>query len=137
MIRSSVAVTTGWLLGTVIILVATFLLLPLFTDVSSPFSKMDEVAPTLGAGWFAVEMLITVGAGFTGGFVAALIATDHPVAHGAGLAVIVLVLGVASAVFGTGLRPLWQDLIVTLLGAVAAVAGSTLLMQPSEDSVGE
>lgn len=124
MIRSIVAVIAGFLASALTIMLITLTTVRFFTDV--PLENRQAAAASLGTSWYLFELAYTLPVGVLGGYVTARLARRQGSRHALALAGVILLMGVASAVGSAGLKPLWHDVAVTLLGAGGCVLGGLL-----------
>jgi hypothetical protein len=123
MARSALAVLAGFAAATVGVLVASALVVRVMFGGFGP-----DVIPT--PGYLGVNLGYSLLFAVCGGYVAATVARRRPVAHAAGVGVIMLILGVASIVLvgtsGMGEQPAWYPYILLVLGPAGALLGGVV-----------
>ena len=120
MIRSIVAVIAGYTVMAVLVMLGFGLIKKL----------MPEAFPTPAAFPVTGVALIIIGLGLiaaiVGGFVSAWIAGQKKLRHGIILGVVVLVLGIISALVSPVEQPLWYNASIILAGVIGVILGAVL-----------
>jgi len=122
MMRSLAAIVGGFL-AYAFMMGFTVLVLQTMSPVA--FGPGALQPPSLWA--MGIEMIYSVAWAVIGGYVAALIARFDPVTHAGFLAAIVLMLGVVNLISSAQTnQPMWYQLMLIALSALAVVIGGTL-----------
>jgi len=116
MLRSAIAVLSGYLAMVVVVGLCTYVLMLL-----TP-SWFPGAAPPPGP-YLAVNVAYSVVAALTGGYVAAWLAPRRPVKHALLLAVFALVISIVSAVLQGDRQPRWYQVLVAVCMPMVIVLG--------------
>jgi hypothetical protein len=120
MIRSILSVIAGYLVN--VIGVSTFFAVVLFALFGGVPKDPSAFQPP--AWLYAAELVSTPLIALAGGYVCAWLAKRREMAHGFALAGLMLVLGVVTAVFDAGMKPLWSTAAVVVLGVLGVLGGA-------------
>lgn len=115
-VRSVIAVISGYAAMAAVVVALTVLVKRI-----APAWVGSERAP--GSSYVYTNLLFSYGAAMIGGYVAAVIGANAPLAHACALAVIVLVLSIVSAVQIGDRQPRWYQVTLALLGPLGVVIG--------------
>ena len=136
MLRSVGAVLAGFLLATIIVLLSTMIAVALMLPPAGP-GMMPE--PT--GSYLAVNLVCGLLAAIAGGWLAARLARQAPLAHAMAVGTVMLVLGLAAAAMEsdgtTGRQPGWYLYAVALIGWTGASLGGVLRSRQVETVNGE
>jgi hypothetical protein len=122
MIRSVLSVLAGYLVN--VVGVSTFFAFVLFALFGGIPKDPGAFHPP---GWlYAAELLSAPVIAVAGGYVCAWLAKRREMVHGAALAALMLVLGLATFAFDAGKKPLWSTAGVVVLGVLGALFGAFL-----------
>jgi len=121
MLRSAGAILAGFVVATIVVMACTWVAVAAMLPSVGP-GQMPE--PTTA--YLVVNLAYSLLAAFVGGEVAVRVGRRAPLAHGMGLGVLLLVLGVGMAATtsdGTqGNQPGWYLYVVAVLGWIGASA---------------
>jgi hypothetical protein len=89
-------------------------------------------APSEGMNYFLMSAACIAAASLFGGFVTALLADGHELAHAAGLGFVLIVMSIVSMRHAGATRPGWYETSIAGCGPMAALLGAAirLLMKP-------
>jgi hypothetical protein len=89
-------------------------------------------APSEGMNYFLLSAAVIAAASMLGGFVAALVAGGHELAHAAGLGFTMLAMSVVAMRQAGEARPGWYETSMAACGPMAALLGAAvwLLVKP-------
>jgi hypothetical protein len=122
MVRSILAVIAGY--ATLVLGVGVFLAFLLFLF---PGAFPAEPGPYTGPVWILVlELAFSGVVAVGGGYVCGLVAGRAELKHALVLVGLMIVLGLASAAFEAGLKPLWSSLAMPVVGALGVLLGAKL-----------
>jgi len=124
MVRSVLAVIAGFLVTTMIVMIATVITAQLmFGEMTEDMLATFTPTPT----YLVINILYGVLAAMIGGYYTAWVARRLPVRHGMALALLILIMGVVTIfVEQQGNQPVWYSYVMPVLGAMGAVMGSRL-----------
>lgn len=127
--RTALRVAGVYVVMSMSVIAVTLLSLPLFADAA--LFDFEAARPQLGAGWLAFEFAYSVPIALAAGYVVARWGRTAAFRHVLALAAVVLAMGVFSVVFSAGRKPIGHDVLMTLVGAGAVVAGGFVWMRGS------
>jgi hypothetical protein len=89
-------------------------------------------APGEGMEYFLLSATVVAAASLVGGFVAALVAGGHELAHAAGLGFVMIAMSIVSMRQAGEARPGWYETSMAACGPMAALLGAAvrLLVKP-------
>jgi hypothetical protein len=125
MIRSILAIVTGYLAMVIIVVVGTILAVRIL--LRRPLAEMRQSASAPPpARYVAANLVASAIAAIVGGFVTATIAVDHRIRHGVALAVVMLLMSVVSTRRAGTAQPRWYQFTIMAVMPLLALAGAAI-----------
>jgi len=126
MLRSVGAVVAGFVTMMVVVMIGTLAATAAFVP-GGVRASMSATAGPLPASYLAANLLVSFLGAATGGAMAARLAPTSPWMHVAGLAALLLVLAVPSALRGSSPgQPGWYPWVIGLIGMGGVVVGAAI-----------
>ena len=125
MLRSALAVLAGFVAMALLVTISTALAVRLI--LHGPISTMRASAPgTLSPAYLATNLAASGIAALVGGYTTAAIAQHDRIAHGLGLAALMVVMSVVSMRQAGSAQPRWYRVVLATVMPAVAVGGAAL-----------
>jgi hypothetical protein len=125
MVRSVLAVLAGFVAMALLVMIATALAVRFV--LRRPLATMRSQGPSpQSAAYLAINVAASGLAALVGGYATALIAEHDRVAHGLGLAAVMVVMSVVSMRQSGAAQPRWYRILLLTVMPALAVAGAAL-----------
>lgn len=122
--QSVIAVLAGFVTMTVVVIIATVILTRALASArpGDPFGDPRQL-PT---GYLMANLVASSVAALIGGYLTAALAESAPLAHGAALAVLMILMSAFSMRRSLGSQPRWYAMTLMLVMPLVAIGGSFL-----------
>jgi hypothetical protein len=125
MLHSVLAVLAGFAVMAVLVMATTMLAVRLV--LHKPLAAMQSPAPgPLPAAYLGTNLAASALAALAGGYTTGAVAVNAPLAHGAALAALMVVMSVASMRQAGTAQPRWYQLVLATVMPLLALGGAAL-----------
>ena len=125
MVHSALAVLAGFVVMAIVVMVATALAMRFILGV--PLAAMRSAGPQmLSPSYLAANVAASALAAIIGGYATATIAEHDQIAHGLGLAAVMVMMSVVSIRQAGAAQPRWYRIVLATLRPALAILGAAL-----------
>jgi hypothetical protein len=127
MLRSIGAVIAGFAAMAIVVVVGVAAAARMFIPGDAPSAGSGSAMPQLTSSYMVANIAVSVIAAVLGGYLTARIGLRAPMAHGMALGILVVVMGIATALGSPNDgQPGWYRVALPLLGLTGVLLGATL-----------